>query len=95
MGPLTPAMKTRMVRQQVDVRYDVDWTTLGEYLQKLEHKGIAPNVASFVGAGTVRDRAAFWARMNVQPSPAQLLQMRGLRCCQADGRRARSVSRPR
>ncbi len=76
MGPLTPAMKTQMVRQQVDVHYDVDWTTLGEYLQKLEHKGVAPNVASFVGAGTVRTNIL--GEDDVQPSPAQLLQMRGL-----------------
>jgi N-acyl-D-amino-acid deacylase len=40
MGPLTHAMKDEMVRQQGDIHYDVDWTTLGQYLEKLERKGI-------------------------------------------------------
>jgi len=76
MGPLTPAMKADMTRHQGDIHYDVDWTTLGEYLEKLQQKGIAPNVASFVGAGTVRINVL--GEDNVQPTPAQLLQMRGL-----------------
>src|SRR5450432_1226773 len=54
MGPLTAVMQAQMVRLQGDIHFDVDWTTLGEYLEKLQHKGIAPNVASFVGASTVR-----------------------------------------
>src|SRR5579862_601689 len=76
MGPLTPAMKDEMVRQQGDIHYDVDWTTLGQYLEKLERKGISPNVASFVSAGTVRTNVL--GEDDVQPSPAQLLQMRKL-----------------
>lgn len=76
MGPLTPAMKDETVRQQVDIRYDVDWTTLGQYLEKLERKGISPNVASFVGAGTVRINVL--GEDDVQPSVEQLLQMRKL-----------------
>jgi N-acyl-D-amino-acid deacylase len=76
MGPLTPAMKADMKSHQGDLHYDVDWTTLGEYLEKLQSKGIAPNVAAFVGAGTVRINVL--GEDNVEPTPAQLLQMRGL-----------------
>jgi N-acyl-D-amino-acid deacylase len=54
MGPLNDAMKTEAVTQQGDIKYDVTWTTLSEYLQFLEDKGIANNVASFIGAATVR-----------------------------------------
>jgi len=76
MGPLNPAMKADMVRQQVDVHYDVNWTTLGEYLSGLEHRGITPNIASFVGAGTVRVNVL--GENDVQPNEAQLQQMRAL-----------------
>ena len=76
MGPLTPSMKANMVRHQGDIRFDVDWTTLGEYLDKLEHRGIAPNVASFVGAGTVRINVL--GENDVTPDRAQLDQMRAL-----------------
>lgn len=54
MGPLNPAMKADMVRFQGDLKFDVSWTTLGEYLEHLEREGVAMNVASFVGATTVR-----------------------------------------
>ncbi|HTB86524.1 MAG TPA: D-aminoacylase [Steroidobacteraceae bacterium] len=76
MGPLTPTMKADMKSHQGDLHYDIDWTTLGEYLEKLQSKGIAPNVAAFVGAGTVRINVL--GEDNVEPTPAQLLQMRGL-----------------
>jgi N-acyl-D-amino-acid deacylase len=76
MGPLTPVMKTDMKSHQGDLHYDIDWTTLGEYLEKLQGKGIAPNVAAFVGAGTVRINVL--GEDDVQPTPAQLSQMRGL-----------------
>ena len=76
MGPLTPLMKTDMKSHQGDLHYDIDWTTLGEYLEKLQGKGIAPNVAAFVGAGTVRINVL--GEDDVQPTPAQLSQMRGL-----------------
>jgi N-acyl-D-amino-acid deacylase len=55
MGPLTPEMKARMRAQQGDIRFEVEWTTLAEYLAYLEKKGIAPNVASYLGAATVRE----------------------------------------
>jgi len=54
MGPLTDTMRADMIRFQGDIRFDVPWTTLGEYLEYLERKGVAVNVASFVGATTVR-----------------------------------------
>ncbi|MEO7208068.1 MAG: D-aminoacylase [Steroidobacteraceae bacterium] len=76
MGPLTPRMKADMKSHQGDLHYDIDWTTLGEYLEKLQSMGIAPNVAAFVGAGTVRINVL--GEDDVQPTPAQLMQMRGL-----------------
>lgn len=54
MGPLNDSMKAESLARQSDVRYDIAWTSLGEYLQHLEDRGVATNVASFVGAGTVR-----------------------------------------
>jgi N-acyl-D-amino-acid deacylase len=76
MGPLNAKMKADMLQQQGDIHFDVDWTTLGEYLQKLERKGIAPNVAAFIGAGTVRTYVL--GEDDVQPTPQQLEQMRAL-----------------
>jgi len=55
MGPLTDEMKRRMKEEQGDLKYDVEWTTLAEYLAYLEKKGVAPNVASYIGAATVRE----------------------------------------
>jgi len=54
MGPLTDSMRAQMIAQQGDLTYDVPWTTLGEYLDYVVSRGIATNVASFVGATTVR-----------------------------------------
>lgn len=54
MGPLNDAMKRQMLERQGDIKYDIEWTTLGEYLEYLEREGVSPNVASFVGATTVR-----------------------------------------
>ena len=51
MGPLNAAMKADMIRRQGDIQYDIEWTTLDEYLVYLEQRGITPNVASFIGAG--------------------------------------------
>jgi len=76
MGPLTPQMKARALQRERDIHYDIDWTTLGDYLHKLEQRGIAPNVASFVGAGTVRTYVL--GERDVQPTPEQLVQMRAL-----------------
>jgi len=54
MGPLTDELRAVLVARQGDFKFDIEWTTLGEYLEFLVRKGIAPNVASFVGATTVR-----------------------------------------
>jgi N-acyl-D-amino-acid deacylase len=54
MGPLNEVMKKDMLESQGDIKFAIKWTTLGEYLEYLERKGVSPNVASFVGAATVR-----------------------------------------
>lgn len=54
MGPLNDAMKREQLEGQGDLRYPITWTTLGEYLETLERKGVSTNIASFVGATTVR-----------------------------------------
>ena len=54
MGPLTEGMKEEMLEGQGDIKYQINWTSLGEYLQHLEDKGVSTNVASFVGNGTLR-----------------------------------------
>ncbi len=54
MGPLNAEMKREMLEQQADIRFEIEWTTLGEYLQFLQDRGVSTNVASFIGATTVR-----------------------------------------
>jgi N-acyl-D-amino-acid deacylase len=54
MGPLNAKMKQEMISLQGDIKYPIKWTTLGQYLEHLEKRGVSPNVASFVGATTVR-----------------------------------------
>ena len=76
MGPLSDAMKAELTEQQGDIRYSIDWTSLGQYLDKLEKKGISPNIASFVGAGTVRQNVL--GSDDVQPTPGQLVKMESL-----------------
>jgi N-acyl-D-amino-acid deacylase len=76
MGPLNQKMKQQMVEREGDIKYKVTWTTLGEYLLGLERRGIAPNVASFVGAPTVRTYVL--GEADVQPTARQLAQMRSL-----------------
>src|ERR1044071_6463582 len=55
MGPLNDQMKRRLRDQQGDVKFDIEWTTLAEYLKYLEKRGISQNVASFIGAATIRE----------------------------------------
>ena len=74
MGPLNTAMKAELARQQVDVHFAIDWTTLGEYLERLQRRGVTPNFASFVSAGTIRQYVL--GDDDVQPSDAQLARMR-------------------
>ncbi len=76
MGPLNDAMKRSMLEHQGDLRFDVNWTTLDEYLRGLRKQGIAPNVASFVGATTVRVHVL--GEGDVDPTAQQLDQMKQL-----------------
>jgi N-acyl-D-amino-acid deacylase len=76
MGPLTPDMKAKALQRQGDIKYPIRWTTLEQYLEWLTRRGISPNVASFVGATTVRVHEL--GEKDVQPTPAQLDRMRAL-----------------
>jgi N-acyl-D-amino-acid deacylase len=76
LGPLTPEMKVLAKERQVDIKYDIAWTSLGEYLEHLQARGIAPNVASFIGAATTRINVL--GEVDVDPTPAQLEQMKGI-----------------
>jgi N-acyl-D-amino-acid deacylase len=76
MGPLSPDMKAEAQRRQGDIAYAIDWTSLGEYLEYLERRGITPNVASFVGATTVRMHEL--GEADVQPDAEQLRRMQDL-----------------
>src|SRR3954453_5374705 len=55
MGPWNPEMKRLALKRETDIKYPVRWTTLGQYLDYLTRKGVTPNVASFVGAATIRE----------------------------------------
>lgn len=76
MGPLNDQMKQRLRDQQGDVKFNIEWTTLAEYLQYLEKRGISQNVASFIGAATIREYVI--GLEDKPPTPAQLDQMREL-----------------
>jgi len=76
MGPLNDAMKKRMVEQMGDLKYEITWTTLSEYLKELERRGVSTNVASFVGATTIREHVI--GLEDKKPTPEQLDQMRAL-----------------
>lgn len=76
MGPIPDSLKAWVESQQGDIKYSIEWNTLGEYLEYLVDRGISPNVASFMGAAT--------ARVNVlgfedrDPNPGELMQMQEL-----------------
>src|ERR671936_1995443 len=76
MGPLNATLSEELVRQQTNIRYQIEWTTLGEYLEHLERRGVAPNVASLVGAATVRAHAIGYD--DREPSAGELEQMKAL-----------------
>jgi N-acyl-D-amino-acid deacylase len=76
MGPWNEEMKALDRQRQQDIKYDIPWTTLGQYLEHLEKRGVTPNVASFVGATTVRIHEL--GEGDVDPTPAQLQRMRTL-----------------
>lgn len=79
MGPLNDQMKADMqadMKRNPDWKYEVDWTTLDEYLRSLERRGVAPNVASFIGATSVRIHELGYA--NRLPTMEELDRMKVL-----------------
>ncbi len=76
MGPLNEAMREDLKKKQGDLKYDISWTTLGEYLEHLERRGVSTNVASFVGATTVRIHEL--KEEDRRPTPVELDRMRAL-----------------
>ena len=76
MGPLNPTMKRLATQRMGDIQYPITWTTLDEYLRALEAKGVSVNVASFIGAATVRIHVL--GEGDVDPTPQQLMAMRSL-----------------
>jgi N-acyl-D-amino-acid deacylase len=76
MGPLTDEMKKRRLYQQGDIKYEIAWTTLAEYLTYLEKRGVSQNFASFIGAPTIREYVI--GLEDRPPTPGQLDKMREL-----------------
>jgi N-acyl-D-amino-acid deacylase len=76
MGPLTEEMRKRRLDAQGDLKFDIPWTSLGDYLRHLEKKGVAQNVASFIGATTVREYVI--GLEDRKATPQQLDAMRAL-----------------
>ncbi|MFO7662775.1 MAG: D-aminoacylase [Chloroflexota bacterium] len=76
MGPINDDLKAYFMERQGDIRYDIEWTTLREYLEFLVRRGVSCNVASFVGAGGVRANVLGFA--DRQPTPDELARMQGL-----------------
>src|SRR2546429_1340808 len=76
MGPVNDRVREHMLREQSDIKYDIKWNTLAEYLRYLENRGISCNVASFLGATTIRENVIGFE--DKQPTPEQLDQMREL-----------------
>jgi N-acyl-D-amino-acid deacylase len=75
-GPLTGASRRELIAAQTDIKYDVDWTTLGEFLERLVARGVSPNVASFVGAATVRVHELGYT--NRAPTAEELARMQNV-----------------
>jgi N-acyl-D-amino-acid deacylase len=76
MGPMNPTMKAEALKEQGDIQYPIEWTTLGEYLEFLEKRGVTPNIASFVGATTVRMHEL--GEANRAPTAEELRRMQNL-----------------
>lgn len=76
MGPLTDEMKKRAYEEMGNLKYEITWTTLSEYLQDLERRGTSANVASFIGATTIREYVI--GLEDRKPAPEQLERMRAL-----------------
>src|SRR5947199_848153 len=76
MGPVNDRVREHMLRQQSDIKYEIKWNTLAEYLRHLETRGVSCNVASFIGATTIRENVIGFE--DKAPTPEQLDQMREL-----------------
>src|SRR5437773_1574817 len=76
MGPLNDRVREHMLREQSDIKYEIKWNTLAEYLRYLEARGVSCNVASFIGATTIRENVIGFE--DKPPTPEQLEQMRQL-----------------
>lgn len=76
MGPVNDRVREKMLHQQKDIHYEVTWKTLAEYLRYLETRGISCNVASFIGATTIREYVIGFE--DKAPTPQQLDEMREL-----------------
>src|SRR5216117_2385214 len=76
MGPVNDRVRERMLREQSDIKFDIKWNTLAEYLRYLEARGVSCNVASFIGATTIRENVIGFE--DKQATPEQLDQMRDL-----------------
>ncbi len=76
MGPLNERLKRQMIAEQSDFKFPIEWTTLAEYLTYLEKRGVTPNIASYIGAATIRQYVL--GEADVQPTTAQLDEMRDL-----------------
>jgi len=75
-GPVNDRVREHILREQSDIKYDIKWNTLAEYLQYLEKRGVSCNVASFIGATTIREYVIGFE--DKQPTPEQLDEMREL-----------------
>jgi N-acyl-D-amino-acid deacylase len=75
-GPLTSEMKGELKKRQADIPYDITWTTLGEFLDQLVNRGVSPNVASYLGAATIREHELGFA--NRAPTATELARMQKL-----------------
>src|SRR5437899_8781256 len=76
MGPVNDRVREHMLRQQGDIKYEIKWNTLAEYLRYLESRGVSCNVASFIGATTIRENVVGFE--DKPPTSEQLEQMRRL-----------------
>lgn len=76
MGPLNATLKKQQQESQTDIKYKIEWNTLGEYLSYLEKKGVSCNIASFIGATTVRMNVI--GEDNRDPTPAEMDSMKAL-----------------
>ena len=82
MGPLNEPMKKELrdrsgfLVMNPDVQYDVEWNTLGEYLDYLAARGVSTNIASYIGAATPREYVI--GHEDREATPEELDQMRAL-----------------